>query len=287
MLDKKSQLLNHFLSLTFVLEPNSDSSDFLVPYEKLLQWLERYDSWKKKSADLDIEHRPFLWYGQSLTIVGSGLFSCPETSQKLLARISELGYNITLHADFMEAYENFSMLEAFCESSCVSSLAIFACDLDPELSPDKLEAFWQKLRSLRRIINISGSVDELRAYGLFSSPALNSSDLSISTYNRNLQIKAPMGISKPCNNRMTLYIDADGSLYPCFGLLGLQEYALGSVYDDDEDEVIHLDRYPLDLQKLMCQGPDIPQQGDVSPHPNLPWLCRRHRSELTRKAKDE
>jgi|GEM_PF-6163986 len=270
MTDLRTRLLSRFRVLSLLLEPNTAYSDFTVPAESLSLWLERYVQWY---ADQCTE-KPFLFYGHSVSISGSELLICSDSLEKILACCARHQLPVTLQMDFPEVYENIDLLISLCEQYSVGALTLTITEIPSDISPEQIESFFCRLRTLRRLLTLTASLDTLQRYQLFSSPALNSSDLTVNLLEpqtASVPVKTPVF---PCAERFSLCVDTDGLLYPCAGLMNLPDCAIGSVYSEE----------PLglndDLLELMVLGPDIPALGTVSPEPFLPWICRRHRAEL-------
>jgi hypothetical protein len=79
-----------------------------------------------------------------------------------------------------------------------------------------------------------------------------------------------------------VFVDTDGFMYPCFGLLGVEAARLGSVYEDPEDTVFGGRPTPLDLSRLARYGPgDEFLAGHAEPkRSGLPVVCENHRLHL-------
>jgi hypothetical protein len=84
---------------------------------------------------------------------------------------------------------------------------------------------------------------------------------------------------------MTLFVDPNGDLYPCRGLLGERAYSLGSILEPVNATLIASpDSYALPLATLMQKGPfatgvpaEVVSIGRAS-------VCQAHREALLRGA---
>ena len=84
---------------------------------------------------------------------------------------------------------------------------------------------------------------------------------------------------------MQLYICKDGNIYPCLGLLGIQDYAISNISNGIEEFNIMGDKANVDLLKLYQQGPEIQTDNSLCrKYTSLPWICERHRMELLKDA---
>ncbi|MDO4732112.1 MAG: hypothetical protein Q4B50_01150 [Bacillota bacterium] len=279
MLDQKAQLISNFQSIMLFLEPDEAGSDFSLPGESICDWLRRYEQWFDQNCGLSEKKRGLLLYGRNISISGTGLLQRKAALKNLLRKLTEMNQSISLHLNFREIYEDFSFLEEICGESGIGSLGLSVDNKLLSLPEEEMEAFLQKLRGLRRSLILFGSMDELRRLKLFSSPALNSTDLSVSLYPEE-DAEAPSVFVRPCANRLLLCIAPDGKLYPCLGLIGFEKFALGSIYDPDEENLLPLEKHPLDLLRLRAEGPCLLHEDVIDSSTTLPWMCKLHRGEL-------
>ncbi|MNW39463.1 hypothetical protein D3C74_165530 [compost metagenome] len=140
------------------------------------------------------------------------------------------------------------------------------------------------LINLRRPIGIIGSISTLREYGFLSYESVNSMDITIypiKSETSNFWNTIPENPINQCANHLRLYIDGDGYIYPCYGLVGLREFSLGNIKDGFENSTFVTDNYDLDLLELKRNGPKLHEStNQLQRVSTLPWICERHRMEL-------
>ena len=95
----------------------------------------------------------------------------------------------------------------------------------------------------------------------------------------------------PCLQRFQLFLDGEGMVYPCQGLIGLKDYSFGSIGHTIEETYLGGGRdYPLNILLLSKQGPEVriaDHAGELSRQMDfekMPAICRLHRLELSRGA---
>lgn len=270
MTDLRTQLLSRYKVVSFFLEPNMTYTGFQVPSKVLCHWLDRFEDWFSAQC----KEKPFLYYGRSVNINGTALLCCIDDLEELLACCTKHQLSVTLQLDFMSFYENYDIVAALCEKHSIGGLTIVAVEIDSDVTVEQMESFFQKVRSLRRLVTLVSSLDTIRKYHFFSSPALNGSDLTITFYEPDTTPETVSNPVCPCAERMNLCVCMDGLIYPCSGLTLLPGCSIGSVYSDEPPQLDD------NLLELMLLGPDIPVEGAVSSEALMPWFCQRHRAEL-------
>ncbi|WP_141211917.1 hypothetical protein [Pseudanabaena sp. SR411] len=132
-------------------------------------------------------------------------------------------------------------------------------------------------------VGIIGSCEEMRKIHLFQSQVVNSTDITIYPSKKEesfTNIGVPSNAPQACANRFKLYIDYDGSIYPCFGLIGLHNQAIGSIREAFSNCALAGQPYTFDLISLALKGPELQEENAATRFTSLPWICERHRSEI-------
>lgn len=272
-------------SVAIMLQTNDTGDDYQLDSVQLADWLVRYDHWFKESVGIFDGLRPFALYNRQISLFGADLLSVPEKLKSIAATSIRMGYAVSITVDILDLYHNFDLVTSFCEESLLSSLGVTIDRLHQLSEYIPIEDFIQQIVNLKRPIGLIGSITSLRDYNILSLESINGTDITIySTFNEynSIQPSIPLNPIKSCATRLQLYIDNLGYMYPCLGLFGMVDYAMGHINDEINDTALSGHGYRLNLLQLMKDGPDIQksssplQQRDTT----LPWVCEQHRLDL-------
>lgn len=278
-----TRLLERLKSVAILLQPNVTRDDYEPSTDQLLRWLISYDSWFKEAFGIDHGHRLFSLYNREVALFGAEILTLPDKLKNISSSAISFGYAVSITAEITELHKYFSVVQELCSGSLLSSLGVIIEGTDdPELLIPVVD-FMNDLINLRRPIGLIGSMSSLRRHGLLSIQSINATDITIypaSEYNNSLVVSLPANPVKPCGTRFRLYVDNDGHIYPCLGLIGLTDYALGHICDDFGITAFASGCYRLDLPKLMHAGPKLQMEVKDQRFTSLPLICEQHRMEL-------
>ncbi|MFD0958008.1 hypothetical protein [Paenibacillus chungangensis] len=277
-------LYQHLKSVAIMLQPDEKGEDFLPGSQQLIDWLARYDNWFKESVGINDGERPYTLYNREVSLFGVDLLSVPDKLKGLAAASIEKGYAISFTVDIVDLYRQFDVVQSLCGASLLSSLGIIIDNIDLLAEHTAVADFMEKIVHLRLPVGLIGPVSLLRKHHILSLDAMNATDITIYP---SMSATSPETSSMPnhpvnkCANRIQLYIDNDGHMYPCLGMLGLKDYAMGHIDQEISETALSGGHYKLNLPQLMNKGPDLttatkPRQRMTT----LPWICEQHRAEL-------
>lgn len=276
-------MYQHLKSVAIMLQPDITGSDFRPRSKQLVNWLARYDDWFKESVGINEGHRPYTLYNREVSLFGADLLAVPDKLQELAAACIGKGYAVSLTVDIFDLYRRFDVVQSLCKASVLSSLGIIIDSMDKLAEQISLADFMKDVIGLRMPIGLIGPVSLLRKHQVFSYDAVNATDMTIypSIGGNPLGSRpVPANPVKKCANRIQLYIDHDGYMYPCLGILGLMDYAMGHIDDEISETALSGRHYKLNLPQLMARGPELPETTMQQRMTDLPWICEQHRAEL-------
>lgn len=272
-------------SVAIMLQTNDTGDDYQLDSMQLANWLTRYDQWFKESVGVLDGLRPFALYNRQISLFGADILALPDKLKAIATASIQLGYAVSITVDILDLYDNFDVVVSLCEESLLSSLGVTMDRLPQLCSITPIENFIQQVVNLKRPIGLIGSITSLRDYNILSLESINGTDITMySTFNEynSLHSSIPLNPIKSCANRLQLYIDNIGYMYPCLGLFGIMEYAMGHICDEINDTALSGHGYQLNLLQLMKEGPDIQRDSSSLQQRNttLPWVCEQHRLDL-------
>lgn len=259
------------------LEMGNTPGDFFTPCDDLCGWLDAFEEWYERVC---ADSHAFLRMGRGLCVSCTDVKECADAVGRLLSHASDVGYSTTLMICLEELCECFDMVEDFANKSVLNGVSITILGDEDGMYADHVEHMMGRLNEHGVQLTFSGPLDSMWALKLFSSDVLNGYGCTLSPYEPEACeiVPAPPNPVKPCAERMGLFIAPDGMIYPCKGLIGFEEYAIGSIEKGGPD----VKKSPIDLVRIMVHGPDAEVAGDTDPEVSQPWMCRRHRVELSR-----
>jgi hypothetical protein len=253
------------------LRPGDDA--LLPEVDVLARFLSHYGQWFHEYVAAT--RQLHLVYARSLTIATPGLLRAPGAIRALSAAARAIGLATELSIDAKEGLENARALEDLLETD----LDALYLAIEPGLAqrhPEWLKALVSHALASRASLHLSASPAVLRALGTLGSREFSSRYVSV--FAAPLHPGRPVQVSglstMPCRDHLRLYIDADGDVYPCAGLIGVARARLGNVHRPDLAQ--WLDATPLDFPQLAQTGPALGEAMNDVPFD----LCERHRRQL-------
>lgn len=275
-----------FKSAALFLEVDETGTDFVVSSRLLADWVIRFDHWYKRSAGVLAGERLHLVYHREVAIVGE----LPLEQVSALVRIGEacrrvgVGYSLTF--DLPQAVENPEKVLSLSESGVVSSAGIRHMGPQDGIDERRAKELIETLLDRGCQLGLIGPVSYWRRIGVLGGSALNKANITV--YPRHAQdldtIPFPQTPIQPCFGRFRIYVDTEGGMYPCLGLLGVDQGRLGTVFDDFEATQLGGGQPHLDLVDWARRGPAElgPELRRADRQSALPPICERHRNAMSR-----
>ncbi|KYG04951.1 hypothetical protein BE21_43825 [Sorangium cellulosum] len=274
-----------FKSVALLVALDRSGDDFLVPADVIAGWVERYDAWYRRVTGIHEGRRLYLAYHRELSIVGH----VPIDHPALLARIGlacrRAGMSFSVTVDVMNALKHREAFEQLLDTGLLGSIGINFPDGSERPSDSAARAMIEGWLTRDVHIGLIGPVSYYRSLGLLASSALNAASITLhprscEATHAGLRPERPI---EACFGRLRLFIDTDGFIYPCVGLLGARAARLGSVHEDIEETVLGGRPTVLDLTTLARVGPSgasgAALLGAGRSSRRAP-PCERHRAEM-------
>ncbi len=288
MQEDKIHFYQHMKSVAINLCPNETEDDYIPGSGLLISWLEEYDRWFKSALDIFQGEHAYALYNRQITLFGKNLLKVPDILSKLAPTVISMGFALSITVDIMELYEDYNIVKFLCDNYLLSSIGIYTDNAGKLSELTDMESFLMQITELKRPIGLIGSVKLLRRNGILGRYSLNSMDITLYPlpYEDSIQVdRVYPYFEKSCANHLQLYINPDGNIYPCLGLLGLEDYSIANIKDGMAGFNLIGERAKTDLLKLYLQGPDLEEEiGYHQSTTSLPWICEQHRMELQKDA---
>jgi len=270
-----------FRSVFLYPDLNSEGTDLSVPTTLLARWIADWDGWY-----LDCLHRAEggfaahrqLLYERSVVLVApvSAVAMIPERLAGLASSCRELSLRFSLETPVTDDRDLAAIADLV---RSVRPAQITLRLIESGASPER--ELWCRtldaLASARVRTHISGPLDLIRSLSTTSLPALTAVTHSFEPTGHDGPVTTA---ARGCGLRFGIFVAADGALFSCRGLMGLDAMRLGSVFDVIEDTALGGAPSPLDLDTLALLGPGDALTDDVLPKDGLPAICLRHRRFL-------
>ena len=274
MYDLRTQLVSRFLTLNFSICTNETCDDFTIPESQMQKWLEKYCLWTNEI----FKDKPYYAYNRRIVFsLEKGPFS-EKKLESVMDKSIELGFCVSLRIPFKWFQSNLSFVIDLANRKLVNALMIIFPDGDME-SFENAEMFFSEIRKMSISITFIGSLKTFFSLGAFSSPSLNSSDVMFALQEPDACEKVSVRRKEMCHciEKMELFIDANGFVYPCIGLMMMSKYALGSIFDQEFFSSFSIEG---DILEWAFVGPNLAADGPVLTDSSMPWTCRRHIAEI-------
>jgi len=280
--DRKAPLLSRFKAVYVCLGPGPRPA-----LSALDRWLAFFMAWYRDRVGQATVAGVFPnhFFGPSVTFLGPAPVRCADDLAALFRACRRAGLAPHIGVDAIEAAGAAARIMRLAQAGLAQA------DLHLNRRPDKAEAgaaraLMLDLQCASVKLRLFGDSVDWLSTGALDLEALNSDFISI--YPLAERIVTPRS-ARPCAQRFGVWIDPDGDIYPCAGLMGVDAFRIGRVADAEGGSA------PLDLSRIdgigqwaKC-GPSLPE-GEVHEAPPgetgrpLPLICRRHRAlELARR----
>ncbi len=145
-----------------------------------------------------------------------------------------------------------------------------------------LPSFWDAVGALHSQIVNSCNFRIVPSEGLWEPEASAAAEPEGSDRNSDAKLPATGAATawafSPCDTKFAVYVTPDGELYPCLGLIGCQQWCMGTIDHHPEESRFATDVKLDVLARWGGQGPDLgatPPLADNLSH--LPRVCAVHR----------
>ena len=118
-------------------------------------------------------------------------------------------------------------------------------------------AFLEEMASKGLSIGLIGFMEHIDSLNLLEKACFNANSFTIYPMSQEPLGSFTRNPVTSCSRHFRILVDEKGLIYPCIGLYGLEEFALGSIYTKMEDSYFGHQQYPLDLPALIAKGPTL------------------------------
>lgn len=272
-------LAGHFRSVIFLLDAAGD--DFSVPTDRLIAWIDEMNQWYVDVTGISEGRNLHFAYHRSIELIAPRLMDFADKIERIGLSCRQMGYGFAVTVSIDEALARRDELERLVESGALHHLGISLFDGSPETDAAARELV-ETLTTTSLQLALLGSLAVQKRIGLLSSPRVNRADITL--YPATVapgSIDSGADIRQPCANRFRLYVQADGRIFPCLGLVGRPQAVLGSVYQPIAETALAGLPYALPIDRLAIEGPAAEDLGDpVADTAGLPVACARHRATI-------
>lgn len=266
-------------------EEASDNSD-TFRIEQFVDWMKSYDE-KFKSHVVEIDRLDLL-YHRNLSIIAAGAARTRHLAQGICPAARELGLATIVHVRVQDFAGETASFEDFVQLCHPGSIVLDAREAKFTGSTGIGRELADAVLSGDVALTLVGSPAYWRSMGLFDTVAFNSKQPTIiyrpdpgdPPHPARLAKTEAGGRKKACRTLFRLFVTPDGLIYPCQGLAGSQQLAIGSLSHVDLATHVGPDR----LVELAENGPAISDSELQTPDtPGSPLACRLHRVQLEAK----
>lgn len=271
--------IKYFHSIALLLECNSSRDNFSVPVNRLVKWLIKYDAFFKDVLKINSGENLHTLYHRDVSIIGSGILHLWSLLGQIGYTARNIGFSYSLTIDSSKAIADRAYLDKFISLDVVNIIGLRA-DANFHSVPGR--DFVDLVKTLIEkgmMVSLLGDVKAFQTTLILEQPFFNASDITI--YPCNLMTVPESSTKKyhvsPCYRRFRLYVDIDGMIYPCLGLVGLVNCTIGTVFADNGEIDItqRISNMPLEL--LAMKGPQIQFNDKQTRQTGLPFVCEVHR----------
>jgi hypothetical protein len=273
-----------FRSALFALQVDDRGEDFTVPAAELCAWLQGYDAWYREISGIcegrGLEHL----YHRTVEIIGADLLLLDDKLAQIATICRELGYGFAATFPITECLTRQNAFDRLISCGHLYQVGLHQADVEMQsVDGSAVRKLVEGVLERGVKLGLLGSIAYFTSIGLLNSSVMNRSDvtmypLGIRTIGALPNPKNPV---RPCFARFRVYVDCEGMVYPCLGLMGIQSCRLGAIREPWENSVFAGRSTSLNLHELATKGPEI-TASRLGGNSELvfPSICEHHRSFL-------
>lgn len=270
-------IIKYFKSINIILDVDNELKDSQPSTDKIINWISQYNEFYINSLDIANGNNYHTLYNRDIAIHGNNLFSLDKQIIKIASFAKSLGYGTVLNLQASDILNNESKFENILQENIFNSFVVVIDE-----NESKYLNYLHKIIEYKANINLVSTFEILSNIGVFESKLFNSNSFNVySLRNSNEKLNFCKNPLMPCANFFRIYINIDGMIYPCLGLLGLKEYSLGSIYNPINKSLFE-NHKDLKLSDLADDGPQL-NLHNISfefTNTNLPQMCELHIKNL-------
>lgn len=243
-------------------------------------WIGNYNNWFLQMVGIHDGVGLHLLYDREIMITGENLLDCLLEIESVgkIARGYGFAFSISVLGECL--HSRLSEILSLADGKIVSAIAVTINH--EEKSPDKLRTALEAIVAHGLNVGVIGEIKNIRKIELFGNEKISSADMTWYPLVAEGIARNPPNPIRACHSRLRIYIDSRGDIYPCLGMVGFEDGALGNIRDPIvstglcESPVLDL----LDVWEV--SGPRIVEKSEQSNDEDmgLPEICRRHRAHL-------
>jgi hypothetical protein len=245
-----------------------------------VRWLGEYQQAYVEANDDVNEGRLHLLQGRGLTLGGDRLLAAAEDVVALARAATRCGMSTTIGVPITALSAYAHAVAALRDALPALQYRIDCSCLNSRSSAQALEACRATLAEHVRAggnVTLTGDIAPLRATGLLADELFNQTFVSISP--RQADGVRPMKRAHrfaPCRDYIAWFIDAQGEIYPCAGMLGHRAARFGSIHESFSQLVDALAYSERNIEALSRHGPRVANGATHFPGD----LCALHRQSV-------
>lgn len=279
----KEQLVASLERVQVVLKSNDSNSGYTLDVDSVVKWFEKLDKWLEKYYEEIGQVNLVYFKNRNVEILGNEIFCYEEDLKRILRGVKNYHFAVEMKFDLNYFVKNFSTILNCKTERLVDNISIIICDTECSIDKENLDRLLCDMIPYYSGFKIIGSYDALMHYGLFSMKSVCSTHLDLSMVDGELERLYP-NYEKPCMNKISSIVYSDGYVYPCEGLVGLKNAAIGKINaSSDEMKIFEERRKPL--LEWYKDGPSLENEDIIVESDELPYYCRRHRAQLIEQSK--
>ncbi len=269
-------------SISFFSQPDANTGTWVTPAEEFVDWLKRYNLyWIESSGITDGINLDWL-YDRAVNLRGENVTEQMDELYVFGNGVAEVGlaFNLVLTiGDFLKLPRPIG--ETLREMK-IGALTLMVSAEDAVRLDDDFHSAVEELTAASQVVTFVGDLRPLKASGILGTHFINQPQVTlIQRIPFEGEPELRTGTTRNCRSRIQFVVMMSGHIYPCFGLIGLEQCRLGHV-TDDVAVLFERDKPALDLEQLIERGPPLPKNIEGRAEEGVPLDCHLHREMMER-----
>lgn len=263
----------------------SVQGDQLLPRRDHIEnFLKRHDEWYRRGVGAAIR----LYSNRELSFSECMPLALASEITAIARTCKSLGYgfSVSVHLDDIEDPDADAVEELLADGA-VTGLGVLVPVLEVVEKWDaaRRERWMVRLRKVivKTQVGLVGDINSMQYLGLLTDPIICGSNVTIYPHDTAWAargVQRSLTQARPCFERFRVFIDPEGNIYPCLGLMVDDIGAFGHISNWPEQN-FDLASHSIDLDALARHGPIGPEMTVHRRSEIIPLICERHLAQIT------
>ncbi len=260
----------------------SEKEDFRPGSQTLVDWIPRFDAWYRDSTGISQGRNLHLLYGRECRLAVDSLAGLEKRLFAIACAARKRGFITNLELDLWDLLEvGDTLIDTFQAERGFSLTLDCRKPNRPTGTESGLLRTLEAAAEATSMLTLRGDPLWWLEKGVGRSQTLGGKVFRVVPDSGGSITGPSERHISACDRRLQMTIDENGEIFPCVGLIGFQQFRLGSIHEELPKASPDFQELLGEVEKLGIQGPAVPPDLTVvTKEPGFPVVCCIHRNIL-------